>query len=119
MHYLVSEKNFEHREARDKDRSLYFPAAVIDRPIFSFLQLQGLLSVLACCLAAALSFPMAFPEDPYHQPIHQPVHGYGKPEVGRVKIQVSWRCLFETYRTVQQNYQTKSCTVCTRFGKEY
>ena len=38
---------------------------------------------------------MAFPEDPYHQPIHQPVHGYGKPEVGRVKIQVSWRCLLK------------------------
>ncbi len=38
MHYLVSEKNFEHWEAWDKDRSLYFPAAVIDRPIFSFLQ---------------------------------------------------------------------------------
>ncbi len=61
---------------------------------FLFLNLQGLLSVLACCLSAAFAlpypYPVAFPDDPYHPPpVHKPiVHGYGKPDIGRVKIQV-------------------------------
>ncbi len=65
------------------------------------LSFQCLVSVLAALVASSLAFPYpypvavpvpaAFPDDPYHQPvIHKPVvHGYGKPEVGRVKIQVS------------------------------